>query len=95
MLVECANCGTYEIGPKVFDELTALLKSHWQIDLLREELARANQPVKIAKAITNTIGVQPLEQKITKMQKWSLKKLAEEGEPKVVGKIFYDGKIDK
>ncbi len=95
VLVKCANCGAYEIGPKVFDELTALPKPHWQIALLREELARANWPVKIAKAVTNIIEVQPLEQKMTKMQKWLLKKRAEEGESKIVGKIFHDGKIDK
>ena len=88
MLVECASCGAYEIGPKVYDELAALPKSHWQIDRLREGLERANQPVKIAKASTNIIEVEPLGQKMTKMQKWSLRKRAEKGESKTVGRIF-------
>lgn len=95
MFVECANCGPYEIGSEVFDELTALPKSHWQIDWLREELARAKRPVKIAKASTNMVEVQTLGQKMTKMQKWLLRKRAEEGESKAVATIFHVEKIDK
>lgn len=90
MLVECLMCGAYEIGPKVYNELLALPKSHWQIDRLLTGLERASQPVKIAKTSSNIVEVIPLGDKMTKMKKWSLRKRAKKGETNIVGRIYYD-----
>lgn len=88
MLVECECCGSYEIGPKVYDELLALQESHWQIERLRDGLERLEPPVKIARARTNIIEVEPRDKKLTKLEKWALRREAERGGPIVYGKIF-------
>ncbi|MBM68071.1 MAG: hypothetical protein CME43_01625 [Haliea sp.] len=97
MLIECNNCGAYEIGLSVYDTLLELPKKHWQIDRLRAGLVKAKKPVKITKTSSNILEVEQLGKKLTKLQKWSVRERAREneGRPKVSGRIDYIGTIDE
>lgn len=91
LVVKCSYCGPYEIGLKIYDELLILSESHWQIERLRDGIERLSPPVKIEKATTNIIEVHRLDEKLTRMRKKHLRKEAEEGGPKISGKIFHPG----
>lgn len=90
MVLNCGKCGRYEIAPELIDEILELPSMHWQVVLLREGLEKANSPVKISKTASNIAEVIPLDKKMTKIEKWSLRKQAEEG-PKIAGHIYFTG----
>lgn len=91
MLVECGRCGQYEIGPKLFEELASLAESNWQIELLKQEIAKVPEPRVVRRRSTNIVHVEaPGADKPTKLQKRTLRARAEE---KTVsgGAIVYTG----
>ena len=93
--VDCSQCGSFEIGSKLIDELKSLPIDHWQIDLLKEGLANAQESVKITKDASNIAAVEPSASKrLTKLEKRSLRAKAE-GKSTITGQIFYNGDADQ
>ena len=87
MAIDCSLCGQYEIGQGLYEELLQLPSGDWQIDRIREALERATQPSRISRAVTNIVEVEPLGKRLTKLEKWSLRKRAEKGGREVSGQI--------
>ncbi len=53
MFVECAKCGAYEISPNLFEELSTLPESDWQIQKLSSEIEHTAEPRMICKPSNN------------------------------------------
>lgn len=85
------NCGKYEIGPTLFEELASLPDSNWQLEWLREEFSKVAEPRVVRKHATNVVHVEaPGADKLTKLQKRALRAKAE-GKTATGGAIFHVG----
>ena len=93
MVVECPNCGKYEIAPSLYEELLSLLDTDWRIERLRSEISNIAEPRMIWKPLTNIAEVATIgADKPTKLQKRFLRAKAEgrtEG-----GSILHVGSVD-
>lgn len=94
MVVECPNCGKYEIGPRLYDELLPLSDTDWRIERLRSEIANTVEPRMIWKSHTNIAEVATIgADKPTKLQKRFLRAKAE-GRTVTGGTIFHIDSVD-
>jgi len=94
MSIDCSNCGHFEIGPKLCDELQLLPKNHWQINRIREAMPQVRGPKMITRDSTNIAEVKSISSdKLSKLQKKALRSKAE-GKSTYIGRIIYTGKME-
>jgi len=89
--VRCPKCGSYEVGPKLFDELNSLPNDDWQLDSIRESILTIVQPRVISRKSTNIVTVEAEgADKLTKLDKKFLRAKAE-GKTTTGGRIVSTG----
>ena len=94
MTVECASCGSIEVGEDNYQKILTLPEDHWQMKYLRDGIGKVRGPAMIKKNNANVLQVEPLKSKLTKMDKWSLRRKAE-GKDQVLGQVIYTGNNEK
>lgn len=94
MTVECASCGSIEVCEDDYQKIIALPEGHWQMKNLRDGIGKVSGLVVISKNEFDVLEAGPLKSKLTKMEKWSLRKKAERKND-IKANIFLAGKNDQ
>lgn len=94
MTIECASCGSIAVGEDNYHKIMTLPEDHWQMKNLRDSIVRVKGPAMISRNSADVLQVEPLKSKLTKMEKWSLRRKAER-KHQVPGQVFYSGNNEK
>lgn len=94
MTIECASCGSIAVSEDNFQKITSLPEDHWQMKILRDGIVNVKGPLMISRNSADILQIGPLKSKLTKMEKWSLRRKAE-GNHQPQGRIYYSGNDEK